>query len=307
MQCDTEMGKGVIGVDLGGTNLRAGRVNGNTLEKIIETPISAQSNEKVVCDELIAAIRSVFSPDSCGGIGVAVPSVVDPVRGIVYSVENIPSWLEVPLKDILETEFAVPVTINNDANAFILGEFYFGAGIGYRHIVGLTVGTALGAGIIIDGRLYNGINCGAGEIGCLPYLDRTLEYYCSGSGIERKWGKTGKELCALADQGDISALNIFHQFGLMMGDAVAIAMLAYDPELIVIGGSVSHAFAHFKSGMMDGLSAFPYQQSLEKIKIVPTCDTRIPVLGAAALHLDSMRKEPSLSSDQTSYHEAKTQ
>lgn len=279
----------LIGVDLGGTNLRAGLIKNGKIESIHEQLISSHAEKKIVCKEVIESIRKVITQGTTG-IGVAVPSVVDPTKGIVYAVENIPSWDEVHLKEILEEEFKVNVSINNDANAFALGELYFGSGRSVLNLVGLTVGTALGAGIIIDGKLYNGSNCGAGEIGCIPYLNKTLEYYCSGSGIFRKWGIEGKELFNKAQALDSRALNIFEQFGSMMGDAVSIAILAYDPELIVIGGSVSRSFDFFEKGMKEKLKKFPYQKSIEKLKIVPTQDTRIPVLGAAALHLDFMKK-----------------
>jgi glucokinase len=83
---------------------------------------------------------------------------VDVEKGIVYSVINIPSWHEVPLKQILEDRFGLPVFVNNDANCFAMGELYYGSGRGYRHLVGLIVGTGLGAGIVVNGRLYSGAN-----------------------------------------------------------------------------------------------------------------------------------------------------
>jgi glucokinase len=279
----------LVGVDLGGTNIRAGRVETGLIVNIHEQAVSAQAAEEVVCREVMASISRVFT-DKTQGIGVAVPSVVDPDRGIVYAVENIPSWQEVHLKEILEKEFGVPVSINNDANAFALGELYFGSGKGVSNLVGLTVGTALGAGIIIAGKLYNGNNCGAGEIGCIPYKEKTLEYHCSGTGMMHNYGIGGKELFLRASGGDESALSILHKFGKIMGDAIAIVILAYDPEMIVIGGSVSRSFSFFEPGMWERLASFPYQNSLKKLRIEPTLDTRIPVLGAAALHLDTLKK-----------------
>lgn len=113
------------------------------------------------------------------GIGVGVPSVVDSEEGIVYNVANIPSWAEVPLKRLLQERFSVPVYINNDSNCFALGVKLFGEGRKYRNLVGMTIGTGVGTGIIINGELYSGQNTGAGEIGSLPYLSHDFEHYCS--------------------------------------------------------------------------------------------------------------------------------
>src|SRR5690606_24955530 len=109
-----------------------------------------------------------------------VPSVVDVDKGIVYDVQNIPSWKEVPLKAIMEERYGVPVQVNNDANCFALGEKYFGQGRDSKAFIGLTLGTGLGAGIILNDKLYAGPNCGAGEFGMVPYLDYHYEYYASG-------------------------------------------------------------------------------------------------------------------------------
>ena len=281
--------KDIIGVDLGGTNLRAGKVSRGQLGPFTTAAVSSQAAEQIVCRELIDIIAGLFDSHT-EGIGVAVPSVVDAQQGIVYAVENIPSWKEVHLKEILEHEFDVPVSINNDANAFALGELYFGAGLGCQDLVGITVGTGLGAGIVIDGKLHDGRNCGAGEIGCIPYRKHTLEYYCSGSGLERIWGMSGSDLYSMACEGDSRALDIFHEFGLLMGDAVTIALLCYDPQIIVIGGSVSRSFSFFQPSMMKRLQSFPYQKVIDRIRIMPTSDTRNPILGAVALHLDKEKK-----------------
>jgi glucokinase len=96
-------------------------------------------------------------------------------------VVNIPSWQRVPLKELLEKEFEVPVSVNNDVNCFALGEHQFGLAQGIKHVVCVSAGTGLGAGIIINHQLFNGNNCGAGEIGLLPYLDHNIEYYASGN------------------------------------------------------------------------------------------------------------------------------
>ena len=275
----------IIGVDLGGTNVRAGRVDGNLIKSKVSRPISSQAAAEVVVGEIFAAIDDVLDP-SVSGIGIGVPSIVDVERGIVFSVENIPSWQEVPLQDLLEKRFSVPVYINNDANCFALGEFYFGKGRGSRHMVGLIIGTGIGAGVIANGHLYAGANCGAGEIGAIPYKNHTIEYYASGSAFINVYNASGNDLFLRASKGDAKALDVFARHGYEVGHAVIAALYAFDPEIIVLGGSVSRAFAFYEKTMYEKLSSFAYQTALKRLKIAVSEEPDVAILGAAGLVLD---------------------
>jgi glucokinase len=238
--------KSIIGVDLGGTNVRAGKVKNNRIEDLYSRQITSAGHEQKVLEEIITSIRKLFN-NSVLGIGIGVPSVVDVKKGIVYDVQNIPSFKKVNLKKILEEEFKVPTYINNDANCFVVGEKYFGAGKNYKNIVGLIIGTGLGAGLYTNGKLYCGANCGAGEFGMLPYKDGVYEDYCSGKYFANKLKTTGKEIFYKAEKGDEDALEIFSDFGVYVGHAVSAIILAVDPEIIILGGSVSIAFKYFKT------------------------------------------------------------
>jgi glucokinase len=283
------MGKqGVIGVDLGGTNVRVGNVKDDELKMHAATPISSEESEDVVMKEITDTIDKVFDGDVIG-IGVGVPSVVDVEKGIVYSVANIPSWKKVYLKDRLEQKYHVPVFVNNDANCFALGECYFGKARDYKNIIGLIVGTGLGAGVIIDNRLYNGTNCGAGEFGHIPYKDHDFEYYCSGQRFSREYGKDGQVLFNRAQKGDAEALRIFETFGLDLGNAIQAILYTLDPEIIVFGGSVSNAFSFFEKGMRETLKVFKYQHALERLVMVCSEIKEVAVLGAAALYFDALQ------------------
>ena len=141
-------------IDLGGTSLRVARLSDGRVIQIKKESCPAQSDEDTVIAHLENIIQSMMSPD-VGMIGIGVPSVVDAERGIVYDVANIPSWKEVHLKDILESRFRVPVKVDNDVNCFVLGEKFFGAGKPFDNLVGITLGTGVGAGIIIDGWQIN--------------------------------------------------------------------------------------------------------------------------------------------------------
>ena len=152
----------VIGVDLGGTNVRAGVVEGGRLTDVRSVTVRSQGSEQDVLEDVFSAIDPIMRPD-VAGIGAGVPSVIDLKAGIVYDVQNIRSWKKVPLKARLEERYRLPACVNNDANCFAAGEKYFGRAKPYDHAVGLILGTGLGAGVIANGRLYSGINCGAGE------------------------------------------------------------------------------------------------------------------------------------------------
>jgi glucokinase len=281
----------LIAVDLGGTNLRIGKVQENVVTHRHARAVPPTDNEQIVLNELIDAIEELFDRD-ISGIGIGVPSVVDVDRGIVYTVQNIPSWKEVHLKEILEKKFQVPVHVNNDANCFALGEFYFGKGRGFKNLVGIAVGTGLGAGIIIDGRLYSGTNCGAGEIGTIPYKDRTVENYCSGEFFTTTCGMSGEIVFERAKAGDANAIQAFENFGREMAHAVMIALYSYDPQIIILGGSISAAFDLFKKSMMEKLySTYSFQHALKRLVLDRSELPDIALLGAAALHLDAMEKQ----------------
>ena len=194
-----------IGVDLGGTNMRAGRIVGDRLVAQGSAPTPKDAAD---LEALIEVIRSVWD-ESVVAIGIGVPSVVDREKGIVYNVVNIPHWEEVHLKEILEACFSVPVYVDNDANCFALGERIFGEGKTVDNFVGLTLGTGLGGGIIQNGKLLADANCGSGEFGMIPYQGHILEYFCSGSCFMNVWGVDGKEMYTRAMRKDEQALEAY--------------------------------------------------------------------------------------------------
>jgi len=281
----------VVGVDLGGTNVRAGRISGQEISAHSARPITAHGSQEQVLQEVCQTIAAVFDP-RVAAIGIGVPSLVDAEKGIVYTVVNIPSWREVPLQEHLQDTFNVPVYVNNDANCFALGEFRFGAGRGFRNLVGIILGTGLGAGIILDGELRCGRHCGAGEIGKIPYREHNVEYYCSGQFFRHQFGTDGGVLYERARQGNSQALEMFETFGENLGDAVMIALHAYDPEIIVLGGSVSRAWPFFEKAMRRKLASFPYPHVLARTVIQPARTPDVSLLGAAALCPDAGRRTP---------------
>lgn len=271
-----------IGVDLGGTKIKAGvEMNGSVIK---QDTILLQDKDSLssTLQQLIDLIKPLMAY-SVNSIGIGVPSVVDTEKGIVYDVTNIPSWKKVDLKDILQEEFNVPVFVNNDVNCFTLGESRFGVAQGFSSVVGVTTGTGLGSGIIINKQLYVGNNCGAGEIGLLPYLDKNIEYYASNNFFEAIHGITALEANQAAVAGDETSIALWAQFGTHLGVAIKTIMYAYDPEAIVLGGSLSKAYSFFEEGMYNALQDFSFPESLKRLKIFQSTNENIALLGAAAL------------------------
>lgn len=272
----------ILGIDLGGTNVRLGQiVEGVVIKKASVTSPSSLSLEDSL-DYLSREIRKLLIPE-VKAIGIGVPSVVDATKGIVYNATNIPSWKEVHLQGYLSAKFNIPVYVNNDCNCFVLGEKRYGIGKPYRDIVGITLGTGVGAGVIIDNKLYNGRNTGAGEIGSLPYLDATLEDYCSSMFFSKHYQATAEETAEKAYKGNTSALEIWKIFGRHMGSLIQCVLYVYDPELIILGGGISKAYSLFEQELMKTLEEFPYTETVKNIEIKISDNKDISLLGAAAL------------------------
>jgi len=270
-----------IGVCLDATNISVGIIEGGVIYRKISDSFPFAGSEEETIAHLINSIARLMN-SNIKGIGVGVPSIVDARLGIVYNAINIPSWREVHLKQILEEEFRVPVCVNNDSNCFAFGERYCGEGTPYRSIVGIIMGTGLGAGIIINDMLYEGYNTGAGEIGCLPYLDQSYENYCASDFFKRK--NTSAEIEFMnAENGDEAALEMWNEFGWHVGNLIKTVLFTYDPEAIILGGAISKAYPYFSKKMFESMQSFPYIQALMRIKILVSRKEDVTLLGAAAL------------------------
>jgi glucokinase len=272
----------IIGVDLGGTNIRAGKIINEKIVRLAKLPTPSQGSVEEVMQQIYAAIDECID-GSTHSIGVGVPSVVDVEKGIVYDVVNIPSWKVVPLKDLLEERYKIPVFINNDANCFAVGEKYFGKAKSYKNIVGVTLGTGLGCGLIFNGKLYEGSNCGAGEFGNIAYLLHNTEYYSSGQFFTDEKKVKAIDVYHAALAGESTALKLFAEYGFHLGEAIKSMLYAYDPDIIILGGSVSQSFEFFKEAMYGAIQDFAYSNVLANIKIEVSELDNSAIFGAAAL------------------------
>ena len=279
-----------VGVFLAGKTLLAGKVKNDRIVKSTSRTIDNLASEEEVLNEVINAINEVFD-DEVKGIGVGVPSLVDTENGIVYDVQHIPSWQEVHLKDILTDIYNVSVYVNNDANCFVVGEKYFGGAVSKKNVVGLVISTGLGAGVIVENKLYSGNNCGVGELGMIPYKDHNIEYYVSSKYFLSKYDMDFNTLLQRAKEGNKIALKVFEQFGQDVAMVVKTTLYTYDPEIIILGGSTAEAYRFYEKSMLKELQKFPYKKVIENLEIKVSENIEMPVLGAAALFYDARQKK----------------
>jgi glucokinase len=272
----------ILGMDIGGTSIKAGvLINGELLDiRTFPTP-SFESQETIL--EAIASFIGEYLHHDFFAIGIGIPGLIDTDRGIVLNLENIPSFRKVHLRDFLQSRFGKPVYINNDANCFALGEYKFGAAKEFSHVVGITLGTGLGAGIIVNGHLYCGFNCAAGEWCSAPYLDQDFEYYCSSKFFISKYGVKPKAIYKKALEGDKKALEAFREYGFHLGELIKNILYILAPQAIVLGGSIRKSYPFFKESMLDNISTFKYPSISSNLKILISDLDETAIHGAVAL------------------------
>ncbi len=272
----------IIGVDIGGTTIVGGRIENNIIVDQLSGDTNAAEGGETTLNIIKKIIGKLINSKS-KAIGIGVPSVVDRDKGIVYNVQNIKDWDEVHLKALLESEFNLPVYIDNDANCYAYGEKIFGKGRDFENFVGITLGTGVGGGIIQDNHLLYDSNCGSGEFGEIPYLDSILEEYCGSRFFTRSAGGSGYDIALKAREGDAEAIEVFKEYGKHLSFLVKIILLVLDPQAIIFGGSIAKSFDLFEESMFNHLKDFPYPKSVENIKILTSDLNNIGILGAGAL------------------------
>lgn len=265
--------KSVLGVDVGGTKVAVGPVD--RTGKLLARPLMA-SSQAVGTAALVGGLEetlrqamtdfSRFEPDA---VGLACAGTVDGARGVVVSSPNLP-LKEVPLAAMLEKSLGIPVFLENDANAAVLGEVAVGAAVGLEHVVMLALGTGVGGGLFLGGRLYRGAGGAAAELGhvivqadglpCRCGNRGCLEMYASGSALGRfaqvragdertdptgalrrlqtRDRLTGREVSRLAHEGDPGALGVVRELAGWLGIGLVSMAHIFDPEMIVVGGGV---------------------------------------------------------------------
>ncbi len=245
-----------VGLDTGGTKcaISTGECAADSIRVLSreEFPTAGLSWRQVL-DEFARRIEAMSGPGGLdvSAIGISCGGPLDSRAGVIMSPPNLPGWDDVRIVDFFSEHFKVPVNLQNDANACALAEYRFGAGRGTRNMVFMTFGTGLGAGIVIDGRLYSGTNDNAGEIGHIRLAptgplgynkEGSAEGFCSGAGIARlaKIRKgldlTAKEIFARVRAGDPDCTEVFRESAEKLATILAFTIDILNPEVIALGG-----------------------------------------------------------------------
>lgn len=290
-----------LGFDIGGTKCAVSvseKGSGKIKDKIrFETNV--ERGWRKIVDELISSARKLLetngiSADNVISCGVSCGGPLDPEKGIIMCPPNLPDWDNVPLADIIKNELGVPCKVRNDADACALAEWQFGAGKGTRNMIFLTFGTGMGAGLILDSKLYSGTSGTAGEVGHIR-LDSdgpvaygkagSFEGFCSGAGIAAMGKKmleiyngttviprdnvTAKTIAEAAMNGDKLAGAIYRRCGEKLGYALSILIDILNPEKIVIGSIFQRSGHLLADSMNEVIKKEALGISAECCEIVP--------------------------------------
>lgn len=300
-----------IGVDLGGTNLKAAAISadGQMLERLNASTELTQGPERVV-DDIVASIDGLR--DKCAGkrlvgVGIGVPGFIRMSEGIIVGSNNLPPLEGYPIRDAIEKRLGTPVILENDANAAALGEKWMGAGRGVDDLVLLTLGTGIGGGIISRGRVLHGHVGMAGELGHLSVVPNgnpcgcgnrgCLEKHASATAIESMANLlalgehvTAKQVYDLAVQGDERARVIFATMGQALGSALAMLINIFNFPLYLMSGGVLAAWDYFYPALEAEVRwrSFTYRNAATRIeKAILGNDAGI--YGAAYLPVQAQR------------------
>ena len=279
----TKENQSLIGVDLGGTKVAVGKITDGILKRQLSAKINQDSEDPMDAVRLMVDLIGELMENQVKGIGVGVPGLVNRELGIVYDVLNIPNWKEIPLKALLEEKFTIPVYVDNDANCFAMGEYRYGSFPGNKDFVGLTLGTGMGAGIIKNGALIPDAHCCSGEFGTMSYLDGIYENYTCGMYFKLKYGTNGEEVAKKAQAGEAWALKAFGEMGAHLGNSIKTIIMAVDPPLVIIGGSVAKARKFYQDAMWESIQKIPFPSVLENFRVEFSETEHIAIKGAAAL------------------------
>ena len=307
----------VFAADLGGTHLRVATVDRNGkiyCRQMQPTPQAEKPNE--IVRALIDAVRefeigTVKRGGTLSAVSVVVPGTVNVAEGVVVKAPNVPCLDGFRLAAALESELAWPVILENDANAAAIGELWRGAGQGYRSLICVTLGTGVGGGIILDGKLWRGVDGSAAEIGhmgvdpfagvpCTCGSRGCLEVYASATAIVRMTREarprypnsmlhntealTSQKIYQAGMEGDELAIEVFRRMGVYLGIGLASLINVLNPEIVVIGGGLSNGWDLFEKHMHQQVLERAFPIPARRVKIVRAkCGDDAGLLGAARL------------------------
>lgn len=287
----------LIACDIGGTQIRVATFDATSGKIIQQKRIPTQASGEKAEDRLLGLIAELWPAEGhVRAIGAAAPGFVDPESGVIFFSPNIHGWNGMPLRATIEDRFGVPVFVGNDANLAALGEWRFGAGRGFHHVLYLTISTGIGGGVVINDRLLQGARGLAAEVGHITVEPNGplcgcgkrghLEAVASGTGIanfvaEKLAGgatspllkgphPSAKEISAAASQGDALSIEAIRRAGTYIGHALADFLHMVNPSIVILGGGVSHSgellFTPIRAAMEERVISSEYTRDLQ---IVP--------------------------------------
>ncbi len=260
-----------IGLDLGGTNLRAAAIDrtGLVLDKVSGSTAYSEGRQAIVDDMVrsIALLRSAVGGEGLSGIGIVVPGFIDLQSGVIANCNNIACLENFPIRDEIEQRLATRVILENDANAAVLGEHWIGAGRGVEDVVLMTLGTGIGGGILCGGRVLHGFLGMAGELGHITVVPDGNPCGCGNRGCVEKHASaqaisamarlaglgdvTSEQVFRMAEAGNGKAREVFIAMGQALGIALATLINTFNFPLYLLSGGVLAAWDQFAPPMLE--------------------------------------------------------
>jgi glucokinase len=284
--------KRFIGIDIGGTRIKAGLVDSQhrITNEHVAWLTEADKTEEGIIDKLKKVVHTAQGEQSVVAVGIGVPGIVSSRDGTVKSSPNFPAWRDFNVKARLKKVLRMPVLIDNDANCVLTGEYLTGVAAGKPHFVGLTLGTGIGGALFIDGRVWRGEVGMAGELGHINVVPDGFQCGCGSQGCVEQYASVvgfrnlcreqpveaidpeAKDLpqllCRAAEGGDVTAIGHFATGGTMLGRAVANVVNAMDIRTVVLAGGVSAAFDWMKETFHHELTARSYSTRTEPVEVL---------------------------------------
>ncbi|MHB8193900.1 MAG: ROK family protein [Bellilinea sp.] len=298
--------------DIGGTQIRAAVFQAGNPSPIVVKKIRTRDKLQTPIERMIGLIKEIWPENTTvNAIVVAVPGYLDINTGVIFEAPNVPGWIDLPLRDLLEEEFHTRVLLGNDANLAAIGEWRYGAGIGYDNLLYLTISTGIGGGAIINGKLMTGARGLAGEFGHFTIVPNGplcgcghrghLEAVASGTAIAKYVSErialgaesslssisnpSAEDVSQAALAGDALAMQALHQAGTYIGHTLADYLNIFNPSIVILGGGVIAAGSlildPIKSALRDHVLGLPY---LEHVLIVTaSLGDNVGLIGGLAL------------------------
>ena len=262
-----------IGIDLGGTNLRVAAISvaGVVLERI-SVPANYDTGPGLIIGEIVAIVKRIRECSQCSGlllhgVGIGVPGFIDIDTGIIIGSANLHGFEALPVRDQIQQHLGIPIVLENDANAAALGELWMGAGRDVKDLILLTLGTGIGGGIIVDGKVFHGSNGMAGEFGHMTVFPDGNPCGCGNNGCLEKHASataiaamgrmmhmgqeitTASQVYELAHQGNERAIRVFESMGRALGIAIASLINVFNFPLYLLSGGPLPAWDFFAPEM----------------------------------------------------------